>query len=116
MTRHTITIASDFQVTGYNPEAADYTNPQGALVSEVFYLLATTQRGARKAYGSFDSFEAAEAAIPFAPMVCLWGDTYPEYGSIAYQESDAEAEWAAYERANDGPLYGLRATATMGVY
>lgn len=112
--RWTITIASDFQVTGYDAEFADMDNPQGALVDEVFHLSATNARGDRKEWGRFFTADAAEAAIPFAPPVFMWADGSPVYGSEAYQASDVEAEWAAYERNNDGPLYGLRATATMG--
>ena len=110
MTRYTISINSDLKVVGYDGEFADFDNPQGAIVREVFHLSATTARGDRKAFGAFDSFEAAEAAIPFAPMVEAWGEDYPVYGSEAYQDSDTEAEWAAWERDHDGPVYGLRAT------
>lgn len=112
--RHTITIGSDFQVVRYDAEYADMDNPQGAVVDEVFYLLAEDARGARKVWGQFDTLEAAEAAVEFAPAVYTWNDTHPAYGSEAYAASDAEADWAEYERANDGPLYGLRSTATPG--
>jgi len=110
--RHTITAGSDFRVIGYDPEYADMSNPQGALVREVFYLLAEDARGARRAWGSFDTLEEAEAAVPFAPAVYTWNETYPAYGSEAYVASDEEANVREWERANDGPVYGLRATAT----
>lgn len=116
MARYTLGIGSDLKVVGYDGEFADMDNPQGAIVREVFYLSATTERGDRKAWGSFDSYEEAEAAIPEAPMVELWAEDSPVYGSEAYQHSDAEAEWAHYEREYDGPVYGLRATMTPGGY
>lgn len=112
--RWAIGVGSDYQVTGYNPEFADMDNPQGALVDEVFFLLAETPRGDRKVWGRFDSAAQAEAAVELAPAVHLWDEWFPAYGSEAYMASDAEAELAEWERANDGPLYGLRATATPG--
>lgn len=114
MTRHTITIGSDFQVVRYDAEYADMSNPQGAVVDELFFLIAEDARGARKVWGSFYSLEEAEAAVPFAPAVYLWADTYPAYGSEAYVASDEEANVREWERANDGPVWGLRATATPG--
>jgi len=108
--RHTITIASDLVVDRYDAEYADMSNPQGAVVEEVYYLLATDRLGYRKAYGSFNTEQEAEAAIPAAPPVSTWNDSSPEYGSVAYQQSDAEQDLCQWERDHDGPVYGLRAT------
>ncbi len=113
-TRWTLGVSSDLKVTHYDAEFADMDNPQGAMVAEVFHLCAVTERGDRRAWGSFPTYEAAQAAIPSAPSVVLWFEDSPVYGSEAYQLSGAEAEFAEYERANDGPIYGLRGTATPG--
>lgn len=95
--RHTITVRSDYQVVGYDGEFADMSNPQGAIIQEVFFLLATNVDGDRLVYGSFDSKDAALTAIPDAPPVSIWATTEPEYGSLAFQrygESDLVA-WEA---------------------
>jgi hypothetical protein len=109
-----IAAGSEYRVTGYDAEFADLSNPQGALVEELFFLVAETDRGDRRVYGTYASAELAEAAVPAAPPVVLWDEWYPVYGSEAYQASDEEASYAEWERANDGPLYGLRSTPTPG--
>jgi hypothetical protein len=72
-------------VVGYDGEFADMSNPQGAIIREVFFLLATDTDGNRLAYGSFDSEDAALTSIPDAPPVSTWAPTEPEYGSLAFQ-------------------------------
>ena len=69
-----IGVASDLAVVGYNPESADMDRPNGEIIREVFYLRATNDRGDAREYGSYRSPEAAEAAIPGAPMVFLWNE------------------------------------------
>lgn len=102
--RYTITIASDFRVVGYDPEAADFDRPRGEIVREVFYLVATDAEGYRKAFGSYDSIEEVEAVIGFAPSVddeVSWYGTLPEYGSKAYIDTNAEFEQMDRERECD---------------
>lgn len=73
------------------------SNPQGAILREVFFLLATDEDGNRLVYGSFDSEDSALVAIPDAPPVSTWAPTEPEYGSLAFQrygEADL-IEWEA---------------------
>lgn len=113
-TRYTIQVSSTFEVTGYNPEMADFDNPQGADVEEVFHLEAVNNYGERRTWGAFRTFAKADAAIALAPPVHSWEEGNPVYGSQAYQDSGEEQNVRAWERANDGPLYGLRSTATVG--
>lgn len=83
--RWTIGIASDLAVVGYDYENADMDRPHGEIIREVYYLQATNDRGDRREFGGFDSLEAAEADIVFAPPVLLWSEGRPEYGSRAWQ-------------------------------
>lgn len=96
-----IGITSDLAVVGYNPEAADMDHPRGERIGEIFYLQATNDRGDRREFGSFDSFDIAEDAIADAPPVHLWQPGRPVYGSRAY-EAYGEANdraWEARQRA-----------------
>lgn len=112
--RWTLGVVSEMRVAGYDPEYADMSNPQGAVVHEVFTLLAESAKGYRRAWGSFWTAAEAEARLPYAPPVDMWPKVAPAYGSEAYVAEGIEADVAEWERANDGPVYGLRATATLG--
>lgn len=105
--RWTIDIASDFRVIGYNPENADMDNPQGAIVREMFYLMATNERGDRRASGDFYTEAEALAAIALAPPVVLWDDTAPEYGSAAWVAYGEDAEIAAEGRMAEDEAWGF---------
>lgn len=93
----TIDIGSENKVVGYDSESADLTHPNGEIVRERFFLVATNPRGDRKRTGSFLTPELAEAAIPYADQIVIWDDTHPEYGSPAYQDY-GEAEAIEFER------------------
>lgn len=98
--RHSISVVSDFQVVRYDPEYSDLSNPQGAVVEEVFHLLATDEEGNRRIFGGYHSLNAAESAIPEAPPVAVWVETYPEYGSpafVRYGETEL-VDWEARHR------------------
>ena len=103
-----IDVASDLAVVGYNPEAADMSNPRGEEIGEIFYLQATNGRGDRREYGAYRSLEAAQAAIADAPAVLLWVEGRPEYGSLAYEEYGA-ADDLAWEREQvEAERWGVR--------
>jgi len=84
--RYTITLGSNLEVVDHNPEMADWDNPRGEVIAEVFHLQATNARGDRRVWGSFLEQSVAEAAIPFAPPVIEWDRTRPEYGSQAWMQ------------------------------
>lgn len=96
-TRYTITVASELQVVGYNPEMADMDNPRGEIVKTIFFLLAEDVDGNRLRYGCYRSEVQADVALQhLAPAVSAdaWDETYPCYGSRAYEaygEADAIA-------------------------
>jgi hypothetical protein len=102
-----IEVASDLAVVGYNPESADLDRPNGEIVGEVFYLRATNARGDAQEFGAFDTLDAAEASIPFAPPVFLWTPGRPVYGSSSYvaygQDDDIESE----RRHQDAEAWGF---------
>ena len=93
-------VNSLYAVVGYNYENADMDNPRGEIVREVFHLTAVNDFGDRWTWGSFRTFEAAEAAIPNAPPVMFWDDSYPVYGSPAYEAYGMEDE-IAWEKRNE---------------
>jgi hypothetical protein len=103
----TIDVSSDFCVVGYNPENADFDRPRGEIIREVFHLVATNDYGDRKVYGSFSSFEHAEQNIPHAPMIEMWNDTYPEYGSKAYMNYGEDMQMESESRQLEAERYGF---------
>jgi len=98
--RFDISIGSEYRVTGHNYENADLDNPTGAIISDIFFLVATDQDGNRFVFGNWRSLEEAESAIADAPPVVLWTRWHPEYGSEAYQRY-GQFEELAWERAID---------------
>lgn len=107
--RWTLGVRSDLAVIGNNWENADYTNPRGEIIGERFYLIATAQNGERRRWGWFETEAAAEGWLAFAPSVEDWDDTYPEYGSPAYEDAEPELvyqekvdalEWEASNRCD----------------
>lgn len=105
--RATISLASDFEVVGFNPEAADLDRPRGEIVAEVFYLVATFADGERVSHGSYRSIEAAEAAIADAPPVQLWIAHPPEYGSAAYLAHGEDDQLHAEARCEEAAQWGF---------
>jgi len=75
-------------------------NPSGAYYADAYFLVATDAVGYRFRFGKWFTPEAAENAInaPYTPPVFMWDETYPEYGSIAYEESNEEANVVAWEK------------------
>lgn len=93
---------SDFVVVGYNPENADMSNPNGAIIRERFYIVAEDAKGNRRTWGGlYESEATAEAAYAlFAPPVEFWEETRPCYGSEAWT-AEVEAAEAEAERADE---------------
>lgn len=107
-TRCTIGVGSEYRVVGYDPEMADLDNPRGELVEVVFFLLATDADGNRWMWGSFSSLYNAEVAISQAPPIVTWFETYPEYGSLAFQQYGEEDLLAWEGRHVDAEVFGDR--------
>ena len=84
-TRYELSLRSDLAVVGFDHENADMDRPNGEVIRERFYLIATTARGDRRAWGWFAELAEAEAAFETAPPVELWNETDPAYGSRAWQ-------------------------------
>jgi hypothetical protein len=106
-TRWTIGVRSDLAVVRIDPEYADLDHPNGEIIGEVFYLVATNSRGDRRSFGRFDFEAEAEAAIPFAPSVCEWQQDRPEYGSVAYQQYGQADEIESERRLNEAQAMGF---------
>jgi hypothetical protein len=101
-TRSTITVSSNYEVVGYNPESADLDRPRGEIIAEVFFLLATDDAtGERRAYGAYPSFLSALMQIPSAPPSYLWSSIAPEYGSAAWIEYGESDQLADEKREED---------------
>lgn len=95
----TFEIRSDLTVIGHNPEAADLDHPNGEVIGERFYMIATDAKGYTWTWGWHKSAEALERGFEFAaPPVEDWMPGHPRYGSLAFQESDQDAQDAADER------------------
>lgn len=100
--------SSDIAVIGQNPENADYDNPHGYSYGYAAYVVAEASDGARKrihvatSQCGREALEVAERLV-FALTTRLangklpvafskWEDTFPAYGSDAYDEQDT-IEW-----------------------
>lgn len=93
-----VTVRDEVVVLGCNPENADMDNPRGEYYGTRFHLLATDEHGNRRREGSFETEEDAEAYFwAIAPPVEEWEETYPEYGSHAYEDY-GQADEVAWER------------------
>ena len=100
-TRYSVGFASDLEVTGYNPEAADLDRPRGEIIAPRWFALAEDAHGNRRRWGSFETEAQAEAAyLHVAPPISEWSETYPAYGSRAYQ-SYGESDLIEAERRHD---------------
>jgi hypothetical protein len=98
----TVSIGSDLAVVGHNPEAADMSNPRGEIVRERFFMRAYNDYGSAYRWGWFETPEELEAAyLAFAPPIALWDQTYPVYGSPAYEDY-GEWEMRQWEMEADG--------------
>lgn len=92
--------ASELAVVGQNPEFADLGNPDGHIIGEVWFILATDPQGNRcrsEALAKTDAVaraarlnELSDAGV--AMVLCFWDDFFPEYGSEAYSAAD-EIAW-----------------------
>jgi hypothetical protein len=86
----------DEVVVGQNSEFADMSNPQGLLYGRKVFVEATTESGRRFIFHR--DFADQEFAGKFAARVEtkgeinleLWVETYPIYGSPAWQVEDLE--------------------------
>jgi hypothetical protein len=97
--RYTIGFRSDLTVVGTNPEMADMSNPRGEIIRERWYAIAEDASGNRWRWGWYETAEEAEHAFrAIAPPVAQWEETYPSYGSPAYEQY-GEAELVAWEKA-----------------
>jgi hypothetical protein len=114
---YTFELRSDLVVVGHNPEAADMDHPNGEVVGERFYMLATDPKGYTRQWGWFPSAEACELAFEFlAPPVDEWTASRPRYGSEAFGEAAQDSLDAAAERdAYDCPAM-FSATTFQRVY
>lgn len=93
-TRYTISVEVEFAVIRSDPEYAEMGNPNGDIIGDVFYLCAETADGARWVYGHYETAEAAMEGYLFtAPPVSEWLDSFPRYGSEAYQSGGARSEY-----------------------
>jgi hypothetical protein len=100
-----INVLSELRVVDTNPEMADYTNPRGDIIREVFFLYAEYKDGARylgPSLGVLPSDETIDKAIARAEtlyrMFLLdpakdWAEHYPVYGSSAYLDMEPELVW-----------------------
>jgi hypothetical protein len=83
-----ITIWSYLEVVGHDPEMADFDNPKGEIIKELWQFVHTDPTGRRKVTGCFGSLKDIQDA-PIPVLDDTWEETYPEYGSLAYQEDEA---------------------------
>jgi hypothetical protein len=106
-------IASELRVIGRNPEAADFDNPRGEIVSEVYFILLEDERGNRLR-GSIVANEGSKLAAAIQRSLDKGYDPCkseafhpmdPAYGSEAYQSQGIEAERAELEK-RDAEFYG----------
>lgn len=99
----TVGFPSDFVTVGFNSENADMDNPDGAIIQERFSVVAEDALGHRRVWGGlYESPEAAEAAYSLlAPIIALWEEIRPAYGSEAYAANwkEHQADDIARERA-----------------
>jgi hypothetical protein len=103
--RWTVEIRSVTVVIGRNPENADMGNPNGDYYGDRFYAIATAPDGQRRRHeGMFRTAELAEDFyVLFAAPIWSddWFDTYPEYGSPAYEAVEPEVVAAEKRDALD---------------
>jgi hypothetical protein len=84
----------DVRFAGCNPENADYTNPDGAFYTKVPVIQAETASGLRfelnHQFGSIAAAESLAATIRAAGAIdpTRWSETFPRYGSPAWQQED----------------------------
>lgn len=113
-------VGSDLKVVGYNPENADYTNPRGEIIKEIYYVNVQNVHGDRWVHRhSFG--RDGKAAERFATrlnryldaggmlnLTAHWDAARPLYGSDAYAANwqEYEAEEIALERAEEERDYG----------
>lgn len=105
--------ASTLVVTGTNPEMADYDNPRGEIITEVWFIVAANDHGDTRESGSFgdgmyarvDAEKTAEALTARATNLGKlpvgfddWHDGRAVYGSDAYVEY-GQAEDLEWERS-----------------
>lgn len=100
--RSAISVASNVEVVGYDPEYADFDNPRGELYRTRYFMVAANEYGEVRAWGSADSEEGIEFEfVQFAPPVAKWPVWRYTYGSQAYIDSGVEAQRLIYEMEED---------------
>ena len=85
-------------VIGENGEFADLSNPRGLIFGRKIFVEAVTESGRRFIFGR--DFETQLGAGKFAARVEargeinleFWNETFPVYGSPAWQAEDAERD------------------------
>lgn len=115
-------VTSVFAVVGQNPEMADFDNPRGDIVAEVFSVVAEAADGQRlrHEFKTLDREEACRLAGRVRDHVAAgggldrgrWYDEDPAYGSDAYIALGVEAHRRSRERFDD---YGDAAERATGV-
>jgi hypothetical protein len=95
-----ITIESDIEVIGMNPENADMGNPTGEIYGECYFICATTEDGEVFSHFKVYSHLEEENAIAFGEKVQkaisagrpldsnFWRYRRPVYGSEAWIKED----------------------------
>jgi len=91
--KYVFEVASDLTVVGYDPERADLDCPNGEIIGERYYMMATTRDGATRVWGWHASPEKLERDFEFcAPAVDEWQEGRPRYGSRAFEAANQDFE------------------------
>ena len=103
--KFTFSVESEFAVVGRNSEYADMDNPDGDIIAERFFMVATDAEGHQYRYGWEKTPEAAEFVFQnFAPEVFKWPLWRCEYMSIAWIKSGGDRDQLDREMEYDiGP-------------
>jgi hypothetical protein len=90
----------DTCVVDQNSEFADICNPEGFIYAHMWFVKATTHRGDQFIHEHRFAKEDEGKAWRFAKRVqekgeinpLYWGQTYPFYGSLAWEEEEADRQ------------------------
>ena len=94
----TVRIFTNKAIIGVNPENADMSNPEGYIWGNVSILQAEGATGRRynhKADLPLPELEKLEKRVRAARVINLehWVETYPAYGSVAYEVENADRDF-----------------------